>query len=79
MERAMADTKTGAGNGGGGRPDSEDVGKQIDAAEPSEAVKRAIAKDMEAHLPADRIPGQTAQEPQVISQKESQDEGPGNY
>ena len=59
---------------------SEDVGRQIDAAEPDEATKRAVAKDLEAHLPADMIPCQATQEPQKLSQRESQDDqGSGAY
>ena len=58
---------------------TQDVGKQIDAAEPDEATKRAVAKDLEAHLPADMVPGQSAQEPLAKSQRESEDDEAGNY
>lgn len=59
---------------------SEDVGREIDAAEPDEATKRAVAKDLDDHLPADMIPGQATQEPQKVSQRESQDDqGSGAY
>ena len=62
------------------RPASEDVGRQIDAAEPSEELKKAVAKHFEAHLPADMIPGQATDEPLKKSQREAQDdEGTGNY
>ena len=58
---------------------SEDVGRQIDAAEPSEELKKAVAKDLEAHLPADMVPGQATQEPLAKSQRAAQDdESPGN-
>lgn len=59
------------------RPSSEQVAREIDNAEPSEEVKHAVEKDMEAHLPADMIPGQTAQEPLVKSQREAENEAPG--
>lgn len=56
----------------------EDIGREIDSAEPSEATKKAVAKDLDAHLPADMIDGQSAQEPQKISQrKEEEDRPPG--
>jgi hypothetical protein len=62
-----------------GRAPSEDVGRQIDAAEPSEELKKAVAKDLEAHLPADMVPGQATQGPLKKSQREAQDdESPGN-
>lgn len=35
----------------------DDIGREIDKAEPSAAVKRAVAKDLDAHLLADMIPG----------------------
>jgi hypothetical protein len=58
---------------------SEDVGREIDAAEPDEALKKAVAKDLDAHLPADMVPGQATQEPLQKSQREAQDdESPGN-
>lgn len=58
---------------------SEDVGREIDAAEPDEALKKAVAKDLDAHLPADMVPGQATQEPLTKSQREAQDdESPGN-
>lgn len=56
---------------------SEEIGRAIDAATPSEALKRAVAKDLDAHLPADMVPGQAAQEPLKTSQKQAQDEEPG--
>jgi hypothetical protein len=60
------------------RPTSGDVGRAIDQAEPSEALKRGVAKDLDAHLPAGMIPGQSAQEPLVKSQREAEeDESPG--
>jgi hypothetical protein len=56
----------------------EDIGREIDAATPDPAVKKAIEKDMEAHLPADMIPGQATEEPLKKSQKQVQeDESPG--
>lgn len=60
------------------RSRSEEVGQRIDTAEPSEDLKRAVARDLDAHLPADMIPGQTAQEPLKKSQREAEeDESPG--
>jgi hypothetical protein len=60
------------------RDPPDDVGRQIDAAEPDEATKKAVAKDLEAHLPADMIPGQATQEPLKKSQRAAQDdESPG--
>jgi hypothetical protein len=57
----------------------EDVGRDIDAAKPSDAVKAAVGKDLEDHLPADLIPGQATEEPLRKSQREVQeDEPPGN-
>lgn len=56
----------------------EDIGHEIDAAKPDRAVKEAIEKDIEAHLPADMIPGQATEEPLKESQKQVQeDESPG--
>lgn len=51
-----------------------DIGREIDKAEPSPAVKEAVAKDLEEHLPADRVPGQATQEPLKTSQREAQDD-----
>lgn len=52
----------------------EDIGREIDKAEPSAAVRRAVAKDLDDHLPADMIPGQATQEPLKKSQKQAQDD-----
>ena len=60
------------------RPTSEEVAREIDGAEPSEALKRAVAADLEAHLPANRSPGQATQEPLVESQAEAEQESPGS-
>jgi hypothetical protein len=51
-----------------------DIGREIDAATPSPAVKKAVAKDLEEHLPADMVPGQATQEPMKTSQREEQDD-----
>ena len=60
------------------RTRSEAVGRAIDAAEPDAALKKAVARDLDAHLPADMIPGQATQEPLKKSQREAQeDESPG--
>ncbi len=58
----------------------EEAGREIDAAaKPSDAVKAAVAKDLEDHLPADLIPGQATEAPLKDSQREVQeDEPPGN-
>jgi hypothetical protein len=57
----------------------EDVGREIDRAEPSPAVKKAVAKDLEAHLPASSVKGQATEEPLKKSQREVQDdESPGS-
>ena len=53
-----------------------DIGREIDRARPSPAVKKAVAKDLDDHLPADMIPGQATQEPLRKSQREVQDEEP---
>ena len=55
----------------------EEIGREIDNAKPSEELKKAVAADLDAHLPADRVPGQSAQEPLKKSQKQAQDEEPG--
>jgi hypothetical protein len=61
------------------RPSSREVGSEIDRATPSPETKRAVAKDLDAHLPADDIPGQATEEPLRKSQREAQDdEGPGS-
>ncbi|MDP3738175.1 MAG: hypothetical protein Q8R02_12340 [Hyphomonadaceae bacterium] len=61
------------------RPSSEEVGREIDAAKPSPALKKAVAKDLEDHLPADMIPGQATEEPLKKSQRQVQDdEAPGS-
>jgi hypothetical protein len=69
METHMADDK---------RTPREDVGRQIDQAEPDEALKRGVAKDLDAHLPADMVPGQAAQEPLRRSQHEEDEREPGS-
>ena len=57
----------------------DSIEREIDSAEPSAAVKKAVAEDLEAHLPADMVSGQEAQEPMKTSQREAQDdEPPGN-
>jgi hypothetical protein len=57
----------------------EDIGREIDRAEPSPAVRQAVAEDLDAHLPAADIPGQATQEPLKKSQREAQDdESPGS-
>ena len=58
----------------------EEAGREIDAAaKPSDAVKPAVAKDLEDNLPADLIPGQATEEPLKKSRREVQeDEPPGS-
>lgn len=53
-----------------------DSGREIDKAEPSPAVRRAVAKDIGAHLPADMVPGQATQEPMKTSPRKAQDDKP---
>lgn len=61
------------------RPSSEEVGREIDAAKPSPAIKKAVERDLDEHLPADMIPGQSSPEPLRKSQREVQDdEAPGS-
>ena len=61
------------------RPSSKELAREIDRATPSPETKRAVAKDLDAHLPADDVPGQASEEPLRKSQREAQDdEGPGS-
>ena len=61
------------------RPSSKEVAREIDTAEPSAETKRAVARDLDAHLPAQDIPGQATEEPLRQSQRQAQDdEGPGS-
>ncbi|HEV7694446.1 MAG TPA: hypothetical protein VGO52_26655 [Hyphomonadaceae bacterium] len=64
------------------RPSSKEVAREIDRATPSQETKRAVAEDLDAHLPdraAEEIPGQASEEPLKKSQREVQDdEGPGS-
>jgi hypothetical protein len=61
------------------RPSSKEVAREIDNAKPSPETKRAVAKDLDAHLPAQDIPGQATEEPLKQSQREAQDdEAPGS-
>jgi hypothetical protein len=70
METQMADGK---------RTPPDDVGRQIDQAEPDEALKRAVAKDLDAHLPQDEAQDLATQEPLRTSQREEQvDKAPGS-
>lgn len=61
------------------RPSSKKVAHEIDTANPSPELKRAVAQDLDAHLEAEAMEGQATQEPLAKSQRDvEEDEGPGS-